>query len=95
MRGIPTRTEAADELRQQAASCRKLALGATTASGSEALRTAAHQFEEDASRVDPINADPAGDAASDGDAAALVRAREALERQSAQWLRPRSLPSVE
>ena len=91
MRGTPTGTEQADELREQAASCRRLALGATTASGSMALRTAAHQFEDDASRADAVTAD----ALSDGDTAALVRAREALERQSAQWLRPRFLPSAE
>ena len=89
MRWMPSNAEAADKLREQAASCRRIALCARTHSGSRALRTVAHQFEEDAARVDPLSVVAAQDAVRDGDVAALVRAREALERQSAQWLRPR------
>ncbi len=48
-----TRREAANELREQAASCRKLALRARTASGSTALVTVAEQFDDDARRIDP------------------------------------------
>jgi len=49
----PTRNEAAEELRDQAASCRKLARRARTASGSTALETVADQFDDDARRIDP------------------------------------------
>lgn len=79
MRGLPSRTEAADELREQAASCRRLALGAT--SGSEALRTVALQFDSDAERIDPVAVSVASDASSDADGAALVRVRLALQHQ--------------
>ena len=48
-----TRGEAADELREQAASCRRLARRARTMSGGLALRTVADQFDDDARRVDP------------------------------------------
>lgn len=48
-----TRHEAANELREQAASCRKLALRARTASGSTALAAVAEQFDDDARRIDP------------------------------------------
>ncbi len=48
-----TRHDAANELRQQAASCRKLALRARTASGSTALAAVAEQFDDDARRIDP------------------------------------------
>ena len=48
-----TRHEAANELREQAASCRKLALRARTASGSTALSAVAQQFDDDARRIDP------------------------------------------
>ena len=82
-----TSSEAADELREQATSCRKLALKARTPSSSEALQTAAHQFDADAARIDPVER-AASDDVRTGDAAALVRLREALERQSAQWIRP-------
>ena len=50
-----TRHEAADELREQAASCRRLAQRARTPSGSTALTTVADQFDKDARRIDPIS----------------------------------------
>lgn len=81
-----SRADAADELRGQAASCRRLALRARSLSGSEALRTVAHQFDADAARIDPVAIDPV----RDGDAASLVRLQLALERHTDQWLRPRS-----
>jgi hypothetical protein len=82
MNQLPSRSEAADELREQAASCRRLARTSTSAGGSVALRTVAHQFEVDAARIDPLRATP--DAATvDGDWDALVRVRLALERQMA------------
>jgi hypothetical protein len=48
-----TRTQAAGELREQAASCRKLARRARTSGGSSALTTVADQFDDDARRIDP------------------------------------------
>ena len=48
-----SRGEAADELREQAASCRRLARRARTDSGSSALTTVAEQFDDDARRIDP------------------------------------------
>ena len=47
-----SRGEAADELRERAASCRRLALRARTSSGSSALSTVAEQFDDDARRMD-------------------------------------------
>ena len=49
----PTRHEAAECLREQAASCRNLAQRARTASGCSALTTVAEQFDDDARRIDP------------------------------------------
>jgi hypothetical protein len=85
---IPSSTGgvAADELRSQAASCRKLALRARSPGGSEALRTVARQFDADAARIDPAVID----AVKDGDAAALTRLQLALERQTMRWLQPRN-----
>jgi len=51
----PTRTEAAEGLREQAASCRKLAGRARTNSGATALNTVAEQFDDDARRIDPLS----------------------------------------
>jgi hypothetical protein len=48
-----TRHEAAEGLREQAASCRKLAVRARTDSGSTALRMVAEMFDDDARRIDP------------------------------------------
>ncbi len=81
-----SRADSADALREQAASCRRLALRARTLSGSEALRTVAHQFDSDAARMEPV----AIDHVNPGDSAALARVQRALERQTMQWLRPRS-----
>ena len=43
-----SRSEAAEELREQAASCRRLSLGARTSNGSSALNAAADPFDKDA-----------------------------------------------
>ena len=51
----PSRAEAADELREQAASCRKLARRARTTGGSSALKTVAEHFDDDARRIDPFS----------------------------------------
>jgi hypothetical protein len=51
----PTRGEAADELREQAASCRRLARRARTRGGSTALKTVSEQFDTDARRIDPLS----------------------------------------
>jgi hypothetical protein len=51
----PSRTEAADELREQAASCRRLARRARTNGGSSALKAVAEQFDDDARRIDPFS----------------------------------------
>ena len=48
-----TRGEEAEELREQAASCRRLARKARSAGGSNALSAAADQFDDDARRIDP------------------------------------------
>ena len=48
-----SREDAADGLREQAASCRRLASRARTASGLSALTAVAEQFDTDASRIDP------------------------------------------
>jgi hypothetical protein len=45
--------DAADGLRDQAASCRQLAKRARTTTGGTALRAVADRFETDASRMDP------------------------------------------
>jgi hypothetical protein len=50
-----TRSEAANELREQAASCRRLARRARTTGGSSALKTVAEQFDDDARRIDPLS----------------------------------------
>jgi len=51
----PSRAEAADELREQAASYRRLARRARTNGGSSALKTVAEQFDVDARRIDPFS----------------------------------------
>ena len=51
----PPRTESAEELREQAASCRRLARRARTPGGSAALTTVADQFDQDARRIDPTS----------------------------------------
>lgn len=53
MKGPISREDAADELREQAASCRRLSRRARTASGYSALKAAAVQFDDDARRIDP------------------------------------------
>ena len=48
-----TRSEASDGLREQAASCRRLARKARTPKGADALLGAADQFDRDAQSIDP------------------------------------------
>lgn len=48
-----SREDAADALREQAASCRRLSKRARTASGSKALNSVADQFDTDARGIDP------------------------------------------
>lgn len=48
-----SREDAADGLREQAASCRRLSKRARTSAGSKALNTIADHFDDDASRIDP------------------------------------------
>jgi hypothetical protein len=50
-----TREDAADSLREQAASCRRLSKRARTPSGSTALNAVAEQFDTDARRIDPFS----------------------------------------
>jgi hypothetical protein len=50
-----SREDAADGLREQAASCRRLSKRASTAAGSAALHGAADQFDTDARRIDPAS----------------------------------------
>ena len=50
-----SRHDAADALREQAASCRRLARRAATAGGVEALQAVADQFDGDARRIDPLS----------------------------------------
>lgn len=45
--------DAADSLREQAASYRRLSRCARTAAGSKALNTIADHFDDDAARIDP------------------------------------------
>jgi hypothetical protein len=49
------RADAADGLREQAASCRRLAGRARTAKGATALKSVAEQFDDDARRIDPMS----------------------------------------
>ncbi|HET7709911.1 MAG TPA: hypothetical protein VFK50_10355 [Sphingomicrobium sp.] len=49
----PSPEEAAEALREQAASCRRLAQRARTSGGLRALAAAADQFDTDARRIDP------------------------------------------
>lgn len=50
-----SREDAADGLREQAASCRRLAKRARTREGKQALHGAAEQFDTDARRIDPLS----------------------------------------
>ncbi len=49
----PAKREDADDLREQAASCRRLAKRTSTTGGSTALHAAADEFDNDARRIDP------------------------------------------
>jgi hypothetical protein len=53
MMRIISRGEAAEELREQAASCRQLAGRASTSKGASALVAVANHFDADARRIDP------------------------------------------
>jgi len=50
-----SRHDAADGLREQAASCRRLAKRARTDAGGTALNSVADQFDTDARRIDPLS----------------------------------------
>jgi hypothetical protein len=50
-----TRSEDANELREQAASWRRLASRARTPGGASALKMVAEQFDDDARRIDPLS----------------------------------------
>ena len=50
----PSRGDA-DDLREQAASCRRLARRARTRKGADALSGAAEQFDRDARTIDPMS----------------------------------------
>jgi hypothetical protein len=50
-----SRKDAADELREEAASCRRLAGTARTPRGKTALNAAAETFDDDARRIDPLS----------------------------------------
>lgn len=52
----PLDREDAADLREQAASCRRLARRARTDRGSTALTAVAEQFDTDARRIDPLSA---------------------------------------
>lgn len=91
MNWLPTREKAVDTLREQAVPCRKLALRARTQSGCDALSAVARQFEDDADHMGHFR-EPTTIRLPDGDAAALVRLRLALERQTADWLQRRPMP---
>jgi hypothetical protein len=51
----PSREDAADLLREQAASFRRMAQRARTAAGTRALAAVADQFDTDARRIDPMS----------------------------------------
>jgi hypothetical protein len=53
MTTLPSREDAAEDLREQAASCRRLSKRARTKAGSTALCSVADQFDTDARRIDP------------------------------------------
>lgn len=50
-----SRSDAADELREQAASCRRLAAKARNDRGTDALNVVAEHFDTDARRIDPAS----------------------------------------
>ena len=50
-----SRGEAADKLREQAVSCRRLANRARTTAGTRALIQVADYFDADARRIDPLS----------------------------------------
>lgn len=50
-----SRHDAAEDLRDQAASCRRLAKRARTSTGESALKAVAEQFDTDARRIDPLS----------------------------------------
>ena len=92
MSDIRSRGDAAEELRQQATSCRRLARSARTVRGSEALRAVARQFDSDAARIEPVPTVAPNRVTPQ--ATSLTRVREALEIQTAQWLQHRSFPAL-
>jgi hypothetical protein len=55
MARLESRSEAAGDLREQAATCRRLAKRANTSVGSSALNKVAEYFDADARRIDPMS----------------------------------------
>jgi len=53
MKQLISREDAADDLRERAASCRRLSRRGRTAGGHSALAAVAVQFDDDARRIDP------------------------------------------
>ncbi len=51
----PSREDAAEDLREQAASCRRLARKARTTPGARALGVVADTLDDDARRIDPMS----------------------------------------
>ncbi len=74
--------DAAEQLRVQASSCRRLARNSRTELGSTALLAVASQFESDAFRIERQGRDDAND-----EGIARGRVRAALVWQDALWLR--------
>ena len=84
----PCLDEAADQLREPASSCRRLARRSATKPGSNALLTVASQFESEGIRVEHRSNN-----ASDGDDNSRGRLLAALAWQDALWLRKRPFAS--
>jgi len=55
MMPVVSRGDAAEELREQAATCRRLAGRASTPRGASALVAVAKHFDADARRIDPLS----------------------------------------
>ena len=84
MRVILSRDEAADQLREQASCCRRIARNARTELGATALLTVASHFESDAFRIELQAKDDL-----DGHDIPRGRLRAALARQNQLWPRMR------
>jgi hypothetical protein len=52
---LPSKEEAADGLREQAAACRRLAANARTRAGTSSLNALAEHFDKQARAIDPTS----------------------------------------